>query len=407
MMTTFDAQTIDVCQCTKANGTRENEGEAGTTLICPDCHLEEATAREGTDAEQTAVEQAVIPDKTRIYAAFKDSPSLMRIASQNPGEQSIELVIRKRQKGQKPSARFARNLVKEYGTTALTTSLKSLLDEGVFTSPDIAKRRFPDLFLDEQLQESKEGREAMTELPVTTEVQPGNNECNIREDMTDNHDTVEVENSRNSQTIQDPCPLTSLPVRPQQRLMSQLQLMLEHACFEFGQREMQKELDKRGWTCAEAVPLQTWTVLFRQNETFETEENAFTLSYILNSVDNVQGLTIYRRVIDLDELRELLSHVEEFVQLLNTPAYWSAVKQLRQVIEDTLRRVNITATLFQKGADRKIAQIEEQRKRLKRQEDEAKQGLQESLNKLQNSIECEVFVAMRQAKEDLPDIGLA
>jgi DNA-binding transcriptional MerR regulator len=183
--------------------------------------------------------------------------------------------------------------------------------------------------------------------------------------------------------------------------------MLEHACFEFGQREMQKELDKRGWTCAEAVPLQTWTVLFRQNETFETEENAFTLSYILNSVDNVQGLTIYRRVVDLDELRELLSHVEEFVQLLNTPAYWTAVKHLRQVIEDTLRRVNITATLFQKGADRKIAQIEEQRKRLKRQEDEVKQGLQESLNKLQNSIECEVFVAMRQAKEDLPDIGLA
>jgi hypothetical protein len=183
--------------------------------------------------------------------------------------------------------------------------------------------------------------------------------------------------------------------------------MLEHACFEFGQREMQKELDKQGWSCAEAVPLQTWTDLFRQDETFETGENAFRLSYTLNSVDNVQGIAVHRRVVDLDELRKLLSDVEELVRLLNTPTYWTAVKQLRQVIEDTLRRVNLTAALFQKGADRKIAQIEEQRKRLKQQEDEVKQGLQESLNNIQNSIEREVFVAMRQAKEDLPDIGLA
>jgi hypothetical protein len=137
MRTTFDAQTVDVCQCSKANGTRENEGEAGTTLICPECHLEEATAREGHDAEHKAVEQAAFPDERRIYTAFKDSASLMRIAAQNPGEQSIRLVIRKRQKGQKPYATSARNLVKEYGTTTLTTSPKSLLDEGVFTFTDV------------------------------------------------------------------------------------------------------------------------------------------------------------------------------------------------------------------------------------------------------------------------------
>jgi hypothetical protein len=140
-------------------------------LICPDCHLEEATVREGKDAEQTAVEQAVIPDEKRIYAAFKDSPSLMRIAAQNPGEQSIGLVIRKRQKGQQTFARSARNLVKEYGTTTLRTSLKSLLDEGVFTSTDVAKRRFPDLFSEEQVQEP------VTEVPAAHESQPEDRGC--------------------------------------------------------------------------------------------------------------------------------------------------------------------------------------------------------------------------------------
>jgi hypothetical protein len=177
MRTTFDAQTVDVCQCTKANETRENEGEAGTTLICSECHLEEATAREGEDAEQAAVEQAALSDEKRIYAAFKDSASLMRIAAQNPGEQSIELVIRKRQRGQKPSARSASSLVKEYGTTALTTSLKRLLDEGVFTCPDIAKRRFPDLFPEKQVQEP------VTEVPVVHESQPEDHGCKPPRDM--------------------------------------------------------------------------------------------------------------------------------------------------------------------------------------------------------------------------------
>jgi hypothetical protein len=183
--------------------------------------------------------------------------------------------------------------------------------------------------------------------------------------------------------------------------------MLEHACFEFGQREMQKELDKRGWSCAEAVPLQTWTDLFRQDETFETEENAFRLSYTLNSVDNVQGIAVHRRVVDLDELMKLLSDVEEFVRLLNTPTYWTAVKQLRHVINNTLSRVSVTATLVQKGADRKLAQIEDQKEKLKQQEEEVKQGLQESLNNIRDSIEPDVFAAMTQAKDELPDIGLA
>jgi hypothetical protein len=182
MTTPLNTTTTDTCQCSKAKGDWENEGEAGTTFICPNCHLEEATARAGEDAEQRAVEQAALPDEKRIYAAFKDSPSLMRIAAQNPGEQSIELVIRKRQRGQKPSARSASNLVKEYGTTTLTTSLKNLLDEGVFTSIDAAKRRFPDLFPEEKVQEP------VTEVPVMHESQPEDHGCKTPRDMVPSTD---------------------------------------------------------------------------------------------------------------------------------------------------------------------------------------------------------------------------
>jgi hypothetical protein len=55
------------------------------------------------------------------------------------------------------------------------------------------------------------------------------------------------------------------------------------------------------------LALQTWTILFRQDGTFETEENAFRLSYTLNSVDLIQDIAVRRSVVDLDKLNELLS----------------------------------------------------------------------------------------------------
>jgi hypothetical protein len=82
MMTPLNIMTTDTCQCAKAKGACESEGEAGTTVICPDCHLEEATAREGHDAEHKAVEEAAPPEERRIYAAFRDSP-YSRIISRN------------------------------------------------------------------------------------------------------------------------------------------------------------------------------------------------------------------------------------------------------------------------------------------------------------------------------------
>lgn len=176
MMTTLDAQTTDVCQCARAKESGENEGDPGTTVIYPDCHLEEETAREHEDAEQTVVKQAALPDEKRVYTAFKSSPSLMRIAAQGPSEQSIRLVIRKRQKGQQTFAKSTRKLVKEFGTTAITTSLKSLLDGGVFMCTDTAKRRFPDLFPEEQVQESAK------ETIVMCESQPEDRECETPRD---------------------------------------------------------------------------------------------------------------------------------------------------------------------------------------------------------------------------------
>jgi hypothetical protein len=176
MMTTFDAQSIDVCQCTKAKRPRETEAELGTTVICPDCHLEEANTQEPNDATQLAVNKAELPDEKTVYSAFKDSPGIKKIAGRHPSDQAIQKVILKRKK----NFQSVKELVAEYGSMLLMASLRVLMDEEVFTSCDAAKRRFPDLFPEEQVQEP------VTEVRVMHESQPGDRECKPPRDEVPN-----------------------------------------------------------------------------------------------------------------------------------------------------------------------------------------------------------------------------
>lgn len=170
---------------------------------------------------------------------------------------------------------------------------------------------------------------------------------------------------------------------------------------------MQKELDERDWSCAEAVPLQKWVNLFKQDKLLETDDNAELISDLLVTVAKIQDLVIHRLGVDFDQLNQLLSTADEFVRLLNVPVYQSAIKQLRQGIEGILGTATQNAALAQKEADRKFAHIEARRRMLEQQEEEAQRYLKESLSNMQDSIERGVLAAMRQAKGALPDIGLA
>jgi hypothetical protein len=186
-----------------------------------------------------------------------------------------------------------------------------------------------------------------------------------------------------------------------------MQLLLEHACFAFGQREMQQELDKCDCSCAEAISLQTWIDLFRNNETFETEDNAGSLSNLLSSVGKIQNVVIHRLDLNFFQANQFLLNAEEFIRLLDTPMYLDAVKPLRERIEEVLLMANRDAASIHNEADGKIADIEAQRERLSREEEGIKRHRDENLNNIRDSIERDIFTAMRRAKDSLPDIGLA
>ncbi|EMT73740.1 hypothetical protein NOF04DRAFT_1317637 [Fusarium oxysporum II5] len=402
-MMTPNSPITESCQCPKAKEVDEREGEVGTSVICRDCLLEVATTQKPNVAEQTAVEQAVLPNGRAIYIAFKDSPWFSKASGECLNDYSIKtaiLIWRKKN----PSVR---HLVREYGIAALVTSLKGLLDEEIFSSTDAARRRFLDLFSEEEVPRSEAGHGTMAELQSAKQGQADDGKCNPSDNTADGPGINRRQSTRLSRHHQKSDDLTFLPIRPRQRLMSQLQLILEHACFSFGQREMQKELDDWDWSCAEAVQLDTWIDLFKQNKTLENEENAGSLSNLFSSVARIQDIATHRLSVAVVEVNELLSSAEEFLQLLNIPIYRDAVKPLRQHIEEVLLTANRNVASVYKEVDRKSGEIEAQRERLKRQEEEVEWYRKENLNNIRDSIEHDIFAAMAKAKESLPDIGLA
>lgn len=175
-MTLSDAPATDKCQCTRAKGDYEIEGELGTTVICPDCHLEEATFREPDNAEQ-----ADFISERDVYIAFKGSPSLIRIAEKHPSDQLIKKAVRKREKGQEA----VRDLIRNYGISTVVATIRILLDDHVFTCTDGARRRFPDLFPEEQVCRLQEGQQATTEYLSLKESQALDSEYNPSKETAD------------------------------------------------------------------------------------------------------------------------------------------------------------------------------------------------------------------------------
>lgn len=175
-MTLSDAPATDKCQCTRAKGDYEIEGELGTTVICPDCHLEEATFREPDNAEQ-----ADFISERDVYIAFKGSPSLMKIAEKYPSDQLIKKAVRKREKGQEA----VRDLIRNYGISSVVDTIRILLDDHVFTCTDAARCRFPDLFPEEQVCRLQERQQATTEYLSLKESQALDSEYNLSKETAD------------------------------------------------------------------------------------------------------------------------------------------------------------------------------------------------------------------------------
>lgn len=161
--------------------------------------------------------------------------------------------------------------------------------------------------------------------------------------------------------------------------MVQLQRLLEHACYTFGQREMQNTLRERGWDCAEAAELHSWMEEFLYRyKTFQTESSS-TLEKLFKSVSGIRNTAVCRIRIQPSEIRKFLADAELLLRILKVNGCFEVAKELRLRVEEILIVLDQDTRSMRARAEKELAEIAAERAKLDQLEKAAKVKLHEGI----------------------------
>jgi hypothetical protein len=149
----------------------------------------------------------------------------------------------------------------------IVSILKSLLEDGVFQSEEMASKQFPDLITGptserptgniSKKRKASPGRTIGVGRVMKTEV--------IDKSSPETTARTPVINSRgNGPSYVTPRP-SAFPYNVQHYILSLSQQILEEACFQFMKRWLPSLLEKRGWACAAAVELTSWVRVIKKH----------------------------------------------------------------------------------------------------------------------------------------------
>ncbi|KAF4967271.1 hypothetical protein FSARC_5183 [Fusarium sarcochroum] len=115
-----------------------------------------------------------------------------------------------------------------------------------------------------------------------------------------------------------------LPLPTQLRILSRIQTILEHACFQFAQENMPDILEQAQWDCPEAGELNVWIhhLRNRSKDVYYiacSRVEGFSLPAIFQSVTQIRHLAVHRQSIDVAYLALLMSHAVTFAAILGIP----------------------------------------------------------------------------------------
>jgi hypothetical protein len=96
----------------------------------------------------------------------------------------------------------------------------------------------------------------------------------------------------------DPSYPVPLEAKVQHRLMVKLQQVMEHACYEFAQRDMQKTLEDQEWDHPEAVELDQWMNILIGHDGFGTDKSTEELEALFLSGVEIRDVAVKRVVVD-------------------------------------------------------------------------------------------------------------
>ena len=111
--------------------------------------------------------------------------------------------------------------------------------------------------------------------------------------------------------------------------MVQIQKVLEHALYVFGQKALPHVLVERGWDCPELGELNKWTKVLKRQPLLDNVETNKTQQAFLQSIERIRHTAVHRLRTSSRGLEQFLADAEAISKVLGDTLYSEAVSQLR------------------------------------------------------------------------------
>lgn len=169
-----------------------------------------------------------------------------------------------------------------------------------------------------------------------------------------------------------------LPFIAGHQIVVELQTILEQACFEFAQNAMPEVLVTKGWSCPEAVELNNWVKVFRQQEQhlFKAPPVEFVVDHsFYKSLCDIRHTAVHRLPMTAAGIDECLRDGEFLVTLLDDNAAASRLSAMRRELQHVIAEMEDHKCMLEAKLTATLERIAAERAELDRQEKEAIDGM--------------------------------
>ncbi|GAP86305.1 putative ubiquinol-cytochrome-c reductase cytochrome [Rosellinia necatrix] len=278
------------------------------------------------------------------------------------------------------------DLLKEHNIDIVCNMARTLLTEDIFKSTIKAKIRFPEVFDVSPVQsaerEASEAEAAINEAnAIQGVVQAYSEDAQNLIHHVDLVETESVETCHNPKppTVQSTVAIPSLfpvylPLGTQHRILTDLQRLLEDACFDFAQRAMPDVLEKKGWGCSEAAELNLWAAEFQQRQSHfsdKVDDVGRPLPELLRSVAHIRHTAVHRICISARGLEQFLMNAESFMTLLGDTARLRVLTGIRRNVQQTIEELERNKHVLSSKLKETLRRLAAQRAELDRVEEAA------------------------------------
>lgn len=259
-----------------------------------------------------------VPDEPLVYLALKGVFKGANAAIRHP-RLIRELITKNRHDSD------IAELIKSYRKDKIYNSAHILLAGQVFESTNIAKARFPEVF-DVSPAERAERKAAEAEAAkIDAQAVQAVAYPELQEELQSRNVTDWCDNTHLSHVAQpsQPKPLHIPSLFPaylthgtKHRLLVQVQTILEHACFNFSQRNLPGILENKQWNCPESADLLNWLAELYYESLPSQLDVATSLERILPSLIDIRYCVIHRISIRARKIADLLSDAHGLAHIL-------------------------------------------------------------------------------------------